>query len=179
MSITLILVIITCLISIACFNNKSLFDRLKHFPIAENKNREYYRWLTSGFVHGDFIHLLSICLYYMSLVELLKMIWYYILVTRVERFYSYLPICSSLSWEIYLLTTSTKNIHIFASVGASGGVSGIIFIFILLYPWSLLGLFAIIPIPAILLVFYIFGIQLGLRKTKMTLLIMKRTFMEL
>ena len=57
MSITLILVIITCLISIACFNNKSLFDRLKHFPIAENKNREYYRWLTSGFVHGDFIHL--------------------------------------------------------------------------------------------------------------------------
>ena len=43
-----------------------------------------------------------------------------------------------------------KEHSYFASVGASGGVSGIIFIFILLYPWSLLGLFAIIPIPAIL-----------------------------
>ena len=42
-----------------------------------------------------------------------------------------------------------RNNPYFASVGASGGVSGILFIFILLYPWSMLGLFAIIPVPAI------------------------------
>jgi len=38
----------------------------------------------------------------------------------------------------------------FSSIGASGAVSGIIFIFILLQPWSMLYLFFIIPVPAII-----------------------------
>ncbi|MFZ1581027.1 MAG: rhomboid family intramembrane serine protease, partial [Saprospiraceae bacterium] len=42
-----------------------------------------------------------------------------------------------------------KDNAYFSSVGASGGVSGILFIYILLYPWNMLGLFAIIPVPAI------------------------------
>jgi membrane associated rhomboid family serine protease len=40
--------------------------------------------------------------------------------------------------------------RLFSSVGASGGVSGILFIYILLDPWAMLGLFAIIPVPAII-----------------------------
>lgn len=38
----------------------------------------------------------------------------------------------------------------YMAVGASGGVSGIVFIFILFYPWEMLYLYAIIPIPGII-----------------------------
>ena len=37
----------------------------------------------------------------------------------------------------------------YSAIGASGGVSGILFAFILFMPWSMLGLFFVVPIPAI------------------------------
>jgi membrane associated rhomboid family serine protease len=42
-----------------------------------------------------------------------------------------------------------KDNPAYASIGASGAVSAVVFIFILLNPWELLYLYAIIPIPAI------------------------------
>jgi len=57
MSITLIIVIFTCIVSYTCFNNRELFDKLKHNPYSEHHKGEYYRLITSGFVHGSFWHL--------------------------------------------------------------------------------------------------------------------------
>ena len=37
----------------------------------------------------------------------------------------------------------------YAGIGASGAVSGVVFIYILFYPWQLLWLYGIIPIPAL------------------------------
>ena len=58
MSITLILVIITCGISYYAFNNPSLMDKLILNPYKVTKRNEYYRFVTSGFVHADFGHLI-------------------------------------------------------------------------------------------------------------------------
>ncbi|MBK8347931.1 MAG: rhomboid family intramembrane serine protease [Saprospiraceae bacterium] len=153
MSITLILVIITCLISMACFSNRSLFDQLKHYPIVENRNHQYYRWLTSGFVHGDFIHLfvnMFVLHEFGRTVENDFVFHFGDIGGKVLFLATYLMIIVMGDIPTYY---KHKENGYFSSVGASGGVSGIIFIFILLYPWSLLGLFAIIPVPAI-----IFGI---------------------
>jgi len=38
----------------------------------------------------------------------------------------------------------------FASVGASGGVSGMLFVFVIFYPWAMLGIMFVIPCPAII-----------------------------
>ncbi len=150
MNITTILVIITCIVSLLCFNNKVLFDSLKHYPYAEARNRQFYRWITSGFVHGDMIHLL------------VNMFVFYQFGGAIERYFTlYFGLVggSVLYLVTYLLIIIMADIrtyykHInnpyFASVGASGGVSGILFIYILLYPWSMLGLYAIIPVPAII-----------------------------
>jgi membrane associated rhomboid family serine protease len=150
MSITLILVILTSLISLACFNNRTLFDQLKHYPVSEFNHKQYYRWLTSGFVHGDFIHLLvnMFVLHEFGETVEFNMIYHFGDVTGSILFVvSYLLIIIMGDIPTYYKNKENPN---FASVGASGGVSGIIFIFILLHPWALLGLFAIIPIPAIL-----------------------------
>ncbi|MBK7635030.1 MAG: rhomboid family intramembrane serine protease, partial [Saprospiraceae bacterium] len=53
----IILVIITRIISFYVFNDKRLFDSLKHHPAIEYNKGQYYRWLLLGFVHGDYMHL--------------------------------------------------------------------------------------------------------------------------
>lgn len=150
MSVTLILVIITCIVSVVCFSNRTLFDQLKHYPIVEHSNGQYYRWLTSGFVHGDFLHLF---INMFVLHEFGKTIEGYL-----THHFGY-SVGSILFVVIYLLIIimgdiptyyKHKDNPYFASVGASGGVSGIIFIFILLSPWSMLGLYMVIPVPAII-----------------------------
>jgi len=44
-----------------------------------------------------------------------------------------------------------KDNFTYSSIGASGAVSGILFMFILFNPWRILELYFIIPIPAIIL----------------------------
>src|SRR5690606_15313144 len=57
MSMTLLLLIATVAVSLWAFQNPNIFQALKHSPIAEKRNGEYYRLVTSAFLHGDFIHL--------------------------------------------------------------------------------------------------------------------------
>lgn len=149
-SVTIVLVIITCLISYQCFNNQQLFYRLSHWPIREHRNQEYYRFVTSGFVHGGWIHLLINMFVLWNFGEI------------VERYFQ-LYFGESMGLVLYVIvyvaiivlaSVSTfikkKNNENYMAVGASGGVSGIVFIFILFYPWEPLYLYGIIPIPGII-----------------------------
>lgn len=149
MTITLVLVIITCLVSLACFNNQHLFNQLKHYPVLEASRGEYYRWLTSGFVHGDFMHLfinMFVLHEFGRTIESYLSFHFGQTAGGILYVFSYLMII--VMGDIPTYFKNKENPH-FASVGASGGVSGIIFMFILLKPWSMLGLFAAIPVPAI------------------------------
>jgi len=149
MSITLILVIITCLISYQAFKNHAMFDKLKHTPYLVHRQKEYYRFLSSGFVHADWIHLLINMYVLYQFGEFVE-----------DRFVSHFgPLAGRLVFLfLYILTLSLSDIpsylkhkdnpH-FSSVGASGAISGIIFVYVLFQPWSMLLLFFIIPIPAI------------------------------
>jgi membrane associated rhomboid family serine protease len=64
---------------------------------------------------------------------------YYVLV------YLLVIICASIPSYI-----DKRDNESYLAVGASGGVSGIVFIYILLYPWEMLYLYGIIPIPGII-----------------------------
>ncbi len=150
MSITLIIVIVTCAISIMCFNNRILFEKLKHFPVLEKMNHEYYRWLTSGFVHGDYLHLgvnMFVFHEFGRTVEDNFIIHFGFLGGQALFLFTYLLIIIMGDIPTYF---KHQDNRLFSSVGASGGVSGILFIYILLDPWAMLGLFAIIPVPAII-----------------------------
>lgn len=150
MSITIILVIITCMISIPAFSNRQLFDKFKHHPYTEKRNMEYYRWLTSGFLHGGGLHL-GINMYVL-----------YEFGRHVENYYKGMlgyGLGVSMFLFMYLLVIIMANVPTYfkhqdnpgyAAIGASGGVSGVLFAFILFNPWSMLGLYFIIPIPAII-----------------------------
>ena len=59
MSVTIIIVAITALITIGAFNNETIYNKLILWPRAMHNNpAEYYRLLSSGFIHADWNHLI-------------------------------------------------------------------------------------------------------------------------
>ena len=149
MSITLAICIITGIISFQGFNNPRIVDRLKHYPVAEHRNGEYYRFLSSGFVHGGWLHLL------------INLFVLYQFGPIVEQVYAQLfgEIAGPAIFLVMYLTCiivadlptyfKHKDNPSYAAIGASGAVSGVVFIYILFFPWAQLSLYGIIPFRAI------------------------------
>ena len=150
MSITIVLVIVTCLISYQAFNKPELFHKLTHNPYLVERNREYYRFLSSGFVHADWMHLIinMFVLYQFGEFVEHKFVFYFgDLMGRLNYLILYLLTLTLSDFPSYLKHRHNPQ---YSSVGASGAVSGIIFVYVLFQPWSMLLLFFVIPVPAII-----------------------------
>ena len=65
---TLALLVANVVLSIAAFNNAALVDRLLFDINRIRRNKEWYRGITSGFIHGDPFHLFMnmLALYFMG-----------------------------------------------------------------------------------------------------------------
>lgn len=147
MSFTIVIVAVTVFISWRAFNDQRLLARLLLWPPAISRNHQYDRLVTYGFVHADWPHLLF------------NMITLWSFGTQVERIFSgwitpigyvlfYLSAIVVSILPTYLAHQRDSN---YRSLGASGGVSAVLFAFILFDPWSKLIIFPIpVPIPAFL-----------------------------
>jgi membrane associated rhomboid family serine protease len=143
--ITLVLIAVTCLVSWMAFNNRALADRLILWPPAIDRHRQYDRLVTYGFIHADFMHLLfnMITLFFFGrLIEQLMAqlvgVWVFPLFYVSALVVSILP--------TYLKNQRNPN---YLSLGASGGVSAVLFAFVMVAPWQLILVF-FIPLPAVL-----------------------------
>lgn len=139
MSITLIILIVTCIVSITAFNNQKLIDNLIFYPPAVSEQQQYYRFITCGFIHANVPHL-AFNMYsfwiFGEYVEILFMTifgpvgrWYYLLMYVTALIVCLLP----------TYFKNTTNYH-YRSLGASGAVSAVIFAFIFLNPLQGIGL---------------------------------------
>jgi membrane associated rhomboid family serine protease len=142
-SITIIIIIITVVISFGAFNNPRIMDDLIFYPPAITKRNQWYRFLTSGFLHADYMHLFF------------NMLTLYFFGEVMEKFYEvYLGKLGFILFyfggiivsEIPSYIKHRNNYH-YRSLGASGGVSAVVFAYILFDPWQW---FTFPPIPAIL-----------------------------
>ena len=86
-NITLYIIIITGIISIAGFRNGRLVDELIFWPPAITKKHQYYRFITCGLIHADYMHLIfnMLTLYFFGTImeahyqgELGLQKWYYL-----------------------------------------------------------------------------------------------------
>ena len=67
--ITIWIVALTVGVSLLAFNQSHWFEKLAHYPVAEYKRGEKYRWLTGGLIHADVFIYSSICMYCLNLVS--------------------------------------------------------------------------------------------------------------
>lgn len=145
MNHTTAIIIITVIVSLAAWQKRALFERLIFYPPAVVRG-QVDRLLTHGFIHADGMHLLF------------NMMTLYFFGRVIEDFY--LARFGSLGFVgFYVLAIIAamiptflkhKNNRHYFSLGASGGVSAVLFAFILFAPWQSIYLFAIVPIPAII-----------------------------
>ena len=148
MIITYIIIGITVLISVLCFNNAELFDKGKFNAYDVKHSNQWYRFFTYGFLHAGWLHLfINMMVFYSfgSVVETylkfyfpLKYILYFILLYLGGLILSIIPAYGK-----------NKNNVFYNSVGASGAVSAVVFSSIILYPSGKIFLFFIpVGIPA-------------------------------
>ena len=152
MSLTLILIILTVGISWYAWQNPSLLDKWVMDPVRVSKYNEYYRFITSGFIHADAGHLIfnMFSLYFFG--EAMEMFLGQIFGSNGTVYYLALYIAGIIVSDIPTFLKHRKNSG-YKSLGASGGVSALLFAFILLAPLQKVCLYFAICIPG-----FIFGL---------------------
>ncbi len=157
--ITLIILAITCGVSLLTMQNEELKNRYMFNAYAIKHNREWWRFLSYGLLHANFMHLFF------------NMYALYLFGTFVENtfvHYVFGPVNGMLVYGLLYvggLVVSCiysfykhKDDRYYNALGASGAVSAVIYASILLNPLSKIYLFYIVGMPA-----WIFGfVYLGL-----------------
>lgn len=146
MNIIILIIAITAIISFAIPNGSLNFEKYKFNVGAILHRKEYIRLLSSGFLHADIMHLVfnMMTLYFFGPV---------ILKGFGTVGFLIIYIASILLGNIFSLYIY-KNQSWYSAIGASGGVSGILFSAIAVVPDIGIYFFFIpIPIPG-----YIFGL---------------------
>lgn len=164
MSITLILVIITCGISYYALNNYGFMDKMIFNPYKVTKRNEYYRFITSGFVHADFGHLIFNMLSLWFVGESIERLFAGLFGTNGTFYYLALYLLGIIVADIptYLKHRNSSNYN---SLGASGGVSAVLFAAFLYAPTMQICLYFVLCMPGFIfaILFLAYSVYAGRR----------------
>ncbi|MBC8046504.1 MAG: rhomboid family intramembrane serine protease [Fimbriimonadaceae bacterium] len=153
LTVTLIIIILTVITSMMAFNNPIFKGGALFIPYGIARRKEYHRFITSGFIHADWMHLIF------------NMYVLYIFGETLEKHYlpAYFDMKARIVFIIiYIVGMVVSDIPTYfkyrhspgyASLGASGAVSAIVFATILLNPMAKMGLLFI----PVMLPGFIFG----------------------
>ncbi len=153
MSITLLIIILTSIISVGAFNNQNMMQQLIFSPYTIKRKGEWFRFISSGLLHINFLHLIF------------NMYALYLFGKITENYFRELfqPMGGTVYLFMYLLGIGLSEVYSYvkhqdnpnyASLGASGAVSAVVFASILFEPLNKIGIiFFPVGIPG-----FVFGI---------------------
>jgi membrane associated rhomboid family serine protease len=154
--VTLILIACNVIVSLIAFNNHDWISKAIMWPYGVKRNNQYYRFITSGFIHADYMHLFF------------NMFTLYFFGRAVEAYFSQFGLGGNISYIIlYFLGLiisdlptylKQKDNYNYQCLGASGAVSAVLFATIVFDPWSAIYIFGAIKISgfiyAVLYIYY-------------------------
>ncbi|MGN6150885.1 MAG: rhomboid family intramembrane serine protease [Lysobacteraceae bacterium] len=145
--VTLALIAITVVVSWQAFEKPRLLNRWVLWPPAVDRQGQYDRLLTSGFVHADWWHLIFNMVTLYSFGPAMESH----LASRITEIGYLVFYLSAVVVAILPSYVRHRQDASYRSLGASGAVSAVLFGFILLDPWAGIYLFLIpVAIPAFL-----------------------------
>jgi membrane associated rhomboid family serine protease len=153
-NITLAIVIITCLVSIPAFSSQKMIDDLIFYPPAIYRRNQWYRFFTCGFIHADWMHLAFNMYAFYAFGNYIEGAFVQ-LFGGVGRLIYIILYITSLFFCLLPTYIKHRDNAYYRSLGASGAVSAIVFVFIFLFPTEGIGL---IFIPGLHIPGFIFGI---------------------
>lgn len=145
--ITIAILAITVLLSYKGFGDYNFFDRYKFQPGPILRHKQYDRLLSSGFLHVNTTHLLF------NMLTLYFFAWYVIGYFTIQSgspakgqvIFAVVYLAAIIGGNLLSLFFQ-RNHYSYSAVGASGGVSGILFASIVIDPNLELYLFFMLPI---------------------------------
>lgn len=152
-SYTILLVVITTLISFYAYDNRTWFVRLSFRPYDIKRNKgEAFRFITHGFVHADFLHLLFNMFVLYSFGTILEQ-FFYEMYGAAGLYYFVLLYFGGILFGTLPAYAKHRDNVMYTSIGASGGTTGLVFAFIAIAPFQPLQTAFLPGLPAI-----VFGI---------------------
>ncbi len=145
-SLSFLIMAVTVGISLLAWQKPAWLDAMMMSPYRIDRKKEYWRFITSGFIHADFAHLFF------------NLFSFYFFGTQLE--YIFGIIFPGFGGEVFILFYllailvadlptyfKQRNNPYFNSLGASGAVSAVIFAGIMFFPTEKIYLFGFVGIP--------------------------------
>jgi membrane associated rhomboid family serine protease len=153
MTISIIIIVISVAASLYAWNHPDKYSRWMMNPFAVVHKQQYYRLITSGFIHTGYVHLLfnMITLYFFG--DVIERIFRYYYGGSGIFYFLLLYFMGMLVADIPSLIKYRNNAN-YNSLGASGAVSAVVFAGILFNPTAKICVF----LPVLCLPGFIFGI---------------------
>lgn len=145
MGITIIIVVITCIVSFLAFSNQRLTNDFIFDPPAIANQNQWYRFFSCGLIHADMGHLAFNMISLYMFGRLVESSFSEIFGGKGVVLYVILYI-SSLAISLVPTYMQQKDNYRYRSLGASGAVSAVVFVGILLFPDFHIGFLFIPPV---------------------------------
>ena len=153
--VTIGLIVANVIFSLIGFSNDALVDKTIMWPYRVARENQWIRFITSGFLHADMVHLFfnMFTLFYFG--------------RNIEIIFSYGGLGGEVAYlSLYFMGLIVSDIpsyikhrndYNYRSLGASGAVSAVIFATVVFSPWSSIYLYGALKISAtVYAVLYIF-----------------------
>lgn len=135
-TVTLIITIITVAVSLLGFSNRKIIDDFIFYGPAISQRNQYYRFITHGLIHADFMHLAFNMFAFYTFGRVLEKYFFSdenIFGSDAKFYFAVLYIGGLIIASLPDYFKHKDDYH-FRSLGASGAVSAVIFSCIVLYP---------------------------------------------
>ena len=149
MTILIIIIVINVIASIAAFNNPDLMNRWLMRPYDVKHFNQWYRFITSGFIHANWTHLIFNMLVLYSFGVAVTAYYAYYFGARAGLYFVLLYIGGMLVADSPTYIKHQDHPW-YASLGASGAVSAVLFAAIFINPLATV-YFYFFPMPGILM----------------------------
>lgn len=150
MSWTLVIIVINVVVSYMGFQNPGLQYKLTMNPVAILQGRQWYRVLTSGFIHSNWAHLAFNMFTFYFFGRLVEQIFFALKGDLGGVYFIVFYLLGVIISDLPSLVKHKDHPH-YNSLGASGGVAAVVFCSILFFPTNSIYLFAVLPIPGFIL----------------------------
>jgi membrane associated rhomboid family serine protease len=127
--VTFTIIAITAIVSFIAFGNADTKYKLLFYPYGMTAPNEYYRFVSYGFIHADYIHLFFNMFTLYSFGRLAEAL----LFTKGQYILFYISALIASSIFDFIKNRSNSR---YAALGASGAVSAVVFSTIIFNPWE-------------------------------------------
>ncbi|MEN7341788.1 MAG: rhomboid family intramembrane serine protease [Pseudomonadota bacterium] len=150
MTLTLFIVLVTSVVSLVFMENRAVKTQLVFHPVTISQRKQWYRFLSSGLIHADFLHLAINMFVLWSFGTALETYYYPAFLGPLALYQYMLLYVGGVAVASLPSYFRHKRNPRYAALGASGGVSAVVFAVIVFAPWEYLLLYGVLPIPQII-----------------------------